>query len=73
MSSGSGPSPTATNGDFDQNADFEDIDDATAASYTPVGADNAMWLRAATATYTDPEGSDTAMSDPQEKGLVRWR
>ena len=42
--------------------DYEDIDGATEASYTPVMADNAMFLRA-TATYTDPEGSDTAMSN----------
>ncbi len=48
---------------------YEDIEGATAASYTPVMADNAMFLRA-TATYTDPEGSDTAMSDPTETGFM---
>ena len=53
-----------------QNADFEDIDDATAASYTPVMADYAMFLRA-TATYTDPAGSGTATSDPMERGFMK--
>ena len=54
-------------------ADFEDIDDATAASYTPVMADvvadgQNYYLRA-TARYTDPEGSDTATSNPMEMGF----
>ena len=53
-----------------QNADFVDIDDATAASYTPVMADYAMFLRA-TATYTDPAGSGTATSDPLERGFMK--
>ena len=50
---------------------YEDIDGATASSYTPVATDDpattdhAMFLRA-TARYTDPEGSDTAVSDPSE-------
>ena len=53
-----------------QNAgDFVDIDGATAASYTPVTADDMNYLRA-TASYTDPEGSDTAMSDPAETGFM---
>ena len=36
---------------------FADITDATSASYTPVAADLNKYLRA-TASYTDPEGSD---------------
>ena len=50
---------------------FEDMDieGATAASYTPVMADDTMFLRA-TARYTDPEGSGKmAMSDPTEDGF----
>ena len=48
---------------------YEDIEGATAASYTPVTADDMNYLRA-TASYTDPEGSDTAMSVPTEAGFM---
>ena len=56
------------------NGTYTDIEGATSSSYTPVATDdpattdNTMFLRA-TATYTDPEGSDTAMSDPEEEGF----
>ena len=36
---------------------YSDIDDAIMSSYTPQDGDNGSYLRA-TATYTDPEGSD---------------
>ena len=50
----------------DNQNDFEDIEGETASSYTPVMADNTMFLRA-TATYTDPEGSGkSAMSNDPE-------
>ena len=50
-------------------ATYEDIDGATAPSYTPVMADNLRFLQA-TARYTDPKGSDAAVSDPDEPGLM---
>ena len=40
---------------------FDDIDGATDASYTPVGADEGMFLRASV-TYTDGFGSDRTAS-----------
>ena len=62
----------AANSDF---TNSEDIEGATAASYTPVATDdtettdNGKYLRA-TARYTDPDGSGkTAMSDPTENGF----
>jgi hypothetical protein len=39
---------------------FTNIDEATAVTYTPVGGDANMFLRA-TASYTDGHGPDTAM------------
>ena len=39
---------------------FENIGDATMATYTPMAADDGYYLRA-TATYTDGYGADTAM------------
>ena len=48
---------------------YDDIEGATAASYTPVIADDGAYLRA-TARYTDPEDSDTAMSNPTETGFM---
>ena len=53
---------------------YTDIKGATASSYTPVATDDPAttddgdYLRA-TARYTDPEGSDTAVSDPGETGF----